>query len=138
MPGAADRMPPCLLRLLVGRRRSPLHDHFLFFGRLTTTGSVPLPVWMAHADETRNCTIENRADRESACTPWTVARPRIDCVTRCLHFAAGCTTGWVNYANERSQAALERCSQDAHEVIRLTRSKAAVWTVDDVARLIEN
>jgi len=26
---------------------------------------------------------------------------------------------------------------DAYDVIRLTRSKAAVWTVDDVARLIE-
>jgi len=43
----------------------------------------------------------------------------------------------VNYANERSQAALERSSQDAYGIIRLTRSKAAVWTVDDVARLIE-
>jgi len=43
----------------------------------------------------------------------------------------------VNYANEPSQAALERSSQDADDVIRLTRSKAAVWTVDDVARLIE-
>ena len=41
------------------------------------------------------------------------------------------------YANERSQAALERSSQDACDVIRLTRSKAAVWTVDDVARLVE-
>ena len=50
---------------------------------------------------------------------------------------AGCTTGWVNYANERSQAALERSSQDAYDVIRLTRSKAAVWTVDDVTRLID-
>jgi len=51
---------------------------------------------------------------------------------------AGCTTGWVkNYANERSQAALERSSQDACDVIRLTSSKAAVWTVDDVARLID-
>jgi len=50
---------------------------------------------------------------------------------------AGCTTGWVNYANEPSQAALERSSQDAYDVIRLTRSKAAVWTVDDVARLME-
>jgi len=49
----------------------------------------------------------------------------------------GCTTGWVNYANERSQAALERSSQDVYDVIRLTRSKAAVWTVDDVARLIK-
>jgi len=58
-------------------------------------------------------------------------------LTRCLHFTAGCTTGWVNYANESSQAALERSSQDACDVIRLTRSKAAVWTVDDVARLIE-
>jgi len=44
----------------------------------------------------------------------------------------------VNYANERSQAALERSSEDAYDVIRLTRSKAAVWTVDDVARLIES
>jgi len=43
----------------------------------------------------------------------------------------------VNCANERSQAALERSSQDAYGIIRLTRSKAAVWTVDDVARLIE-
>jgi len=43
----------------------------------------------------------------------------------------------VNYANEPSQAALERSSQDAYGVIWLTRSKAAVWTVDDVARLIE-
>jgi len=50
---------------------------------------------------------------------------------------AGCTTGWVNYANEPSQAALERSSQDADDVIRLTRSKAAVWTVDDVARSTE-
>jgi len=50
---------------------------------------------------------------------------------------AGCTTGWVNYANELSQAALERSNQDADDVIRLTRSKAAVWTADDVARLIE-
>jgi len=40
---------------------------------------------------------------------------------------------WVNYANERSQAALERSNQDAYDVIRLTRSKAAVWTADDVA-----
>jgi len=43
----------------------------------------------------------------------------------------------MNYANDTSQAALERSSQDAYDVIRLTRSKAAVWTVDDVARLIE-
>jgi len=43
----------------------------------------------------------------------------------------------VNYANERSQAALERSSQDAYGVIRLTRSNAAVWTVVDMARLIE-
>ena len=50
---------------------------------------------------------------------------------------AGCTTGWVNYANAPSQAALERSSQHAYDDIRLTRRKAAVWTVDDVARLIE-
>jgi len=49
----------------------------------------------------------------------------------------GSTTGWVNYANELSQAALERSSQDAYDVIWLMRSKAAVWTVDDVARLID-
>jgi len=48
------------------------------------------------------------------------------------------TVGWMNYANEPSQAALERPSQDAYDVkIMLTRIKAAVWTVDDVARLIE-
>ena len=40
----------------------------------------------------------------------------------CLHISAGCTTGWVNYANELSQAALERSSQDAYNVIRLTRA----------------
>ena len=43
----------------------------------------------------------------------------------------------MNYANERSRAATERSSQDTYDVIRLTRSKAAVWTVDDVARLTE-
>jgi len=43
----------------------------------------------------------------------------------------------VNCVNERSQAALERSSQDAYDIIRLTRRKAAVWTVDDVARLID-
>jgi len=43
----------------------------------------------------------------------------------------------VNYANEPSQAALERSSQDAYDAVGLTRSKAAVWTVDDVARVIE-
>ena len=35
---------------------------------------------------------------------------------------AGSTTGRVNYANESSQAALERSSQDAYDVIRLTRA----------------
>jgi len=50
---------------------------------------------------------------------------------------AGYTTGLVNYAYKSSQAALERSSQDAYDVIRLTRSKVAVWTVDDVAHLIE-
>ena len=51
---------------------------------------------------------------------------------------AGCITGFVNYANEPSQAAQapEQSTQDAYDVIRLARSKAAVWTVDDVARLI--
>jgi len=49
----------------------------------------------------------------------------------------GSTTGWVNNANELSQAALERSSQDAYDVIWLTHSKEAVWTVDDVARLID-
>ena len=39
--------------------------------------------------------------------------------------------------NEPSQVALERSSQDAYDVNALTRSKAAVWTVDDVSRLME-
>jgi len=43
----------------------------------------------------------------------------------------------VNYANEPSQTALEPASQDAFDVISLTRSKAAVWTVDDLARLVK-
>jgi len=43
----------------------------------------------------------------------------------------------VNYANEPSQAELEQSSQDTYDVIRLTRSKAAVWTINDVARSIE-
>jgi len=47
----------------------------------------------------------------------------------------GSTTSWVNY--ESNQAALDRSSQGAYDVIRLTRSKAAVWTADDMARLIE-
>ena len=46
-------------------------------------------------------------------------------LTRCLQFTAttgcmntaGCTASWVNYANEPSQAALERSSQDAYGVI---------------------
>ena len=42
----------------------------------------------------------------------------------------------MNDTDEPRQAALERSSQDAYDVIRLTHSKAAVWTVDDVARLI--
>ena len=67
----------------------------------------------------------------------TAYRPGVHNITRCLHFIAGCTTGWVNHANEPSQAALERSSHGAYDVIKLTRSKAAVWTVDDVARLVE-
>ena len=53
---------------------------------------------------------------------------------------AGCTTGWVNYANEPSQAALERSSQDAYDVTRLTRAARRLcgWTVDDVARFDRN
>jgi len=69
-------------------------------------------------------------------------------LTQCLHFTTGCTTGWVNTtgcttgwvndANEPSRASLQRSIQDAYDVIRLTHSKADVWTViDDVARLIE-
>jgi len=42
----------------------------------------------------------------------------------------------VKYANERSQAATERSSQDAYDAIRLTHSKAAVWTTDDVVHWI--
>ena len=57
-------------------------------------------------------------------------------LTLCLHFTAGSATSWVSCTNEPSQAVLERASQDAFDVIRLMHSKAAVWTVDDVARLI--
>ena len=30
-------------------------------------------------------------------------------VTRCLHFTASCTTGWVSYANEPCHASRDRC-----------------------------
>ena len=67
--------------------------------------------------------------------PTSAAKPRIFLVswlptmTDCLDLTVACTTGWVNCANEPSQ--------DAYGVIRLTHSKAAVWTVEDVARLIK-
>jgi len=54
----------------------------------------------------------------------------------CILHPTGCTTGWVKYANERSQAATERSSQDAYDAIRLTHSKAAVWTTDYVVNWI--
>jgi len=38
---------------------------------------------------------------------------------------------------EPSQAALERSSRDAYDIIRLTRSKASVWIVDDMAHFVE-
>jgi len=44
----------------------------------------------------------------------------------------------MNYANEPSQAALERFSQDAYDVIVLTRAASQLCgQLDDVARLIE-
>jgi len=55
--------------------------------------------------------------------------PATSCATSCMN-TVGCTTGWVNYANKPSQAVLELSSQDAYDVVRLTRSKAAVWTVE--------
>ena len=74
--------------------------------------------------------------RKPSCQRTRSIRPAVSIkhrlVTRCLHFTAGrttgCITGWVNYANEPSQAALERSSQDAYDAVGLTRSKAAVWT----------
>jgi len=39
-----------------------------------------------------------------------------DTVTPGYTKTAGCTTGFVNYANEPNQAALERSSQDAYDV----------------------
>ena len=46
---------------------------------------------------------------------------------------AGCTTSWMNCANESSQAALERASQDIYDV---TVSQQG-GCVDVVAHLIE-
>ena len=40
----------------------------------------------------------------------------------------------MSYANEPSQAAFERSSQDAYDVIRLTRSKADSRGLDDLVR----
>ena len=39
---------------------------------------------------------------------------------------AGCTTGWMNYANEPSQAALERASQDVYDVIELIQQSGCM------------
>jgi len=55
---------------------------------------------------------------------------------------AGCITGWINYANELSQAALKWSSHDTlgcYFVICFTSlsCKAAVWIVDDVVHLIK-
>jgi len=36
--------------------------------------------------------------------------------------AAGCTTGWKNYANEPNQAAPEQVSQDVYDAIALTHA----------------
>jgi len=44
----------------------------------------------------------------------------------------------MNYANEPSQAALERSSQDVYGVISLTPNKAAVRTVTLLIELKKN
>jgi len=91
--------------------------------------------------------VQSSTDNNRTSTNKTFTQTTPHCVTlQCLQFTAacttdcmttaGCTTGWVNYAKERSQAALERSGQDARDIIRLTRRKAVVWTVDGVARLI--
>jgi len=79
---------------------------------------------------TAGCTTGCTTSCATGCTTGCAT----DCTTSC---ATGCTTGWANYTNDSSQTALERSSQDAYDVNRLTRSKAAVWTVDDLAHLIE-
>jgi len=66
----------------------------------------------------RESSRRNIDDKTLACLS-TVKYERIYYATptRCSHFTTGCTTGGMNYANERSQAALERASQDVYGVI---------------------
>jgi len=54
---------------------------------------------------------------------WATVRSAVTVtVTLCLHFTAGCTTGCMNYANEPSQAAIERARQDDYGVIASTHA----------------
>ena len=54
---------------------------------------------------------------------WATVRSAVTVtVTLCLHFTAGCTTGCMNYANEPSQAAIERARQDDYGVIAFTHA----------------
>ena len=57
------------------------------------------------------------------CHLWATERSAVTVtVTLCLHFTAGCTTGCMNYANEPSQAAIERARQDDYGVIVFTHA----------------
>ena len=84
----------------------------------------------------RQCSVVLLCESNSCCSATWCIVVTAGCTASCMN-TAGYTTGLVNYAYKSSQAALERSSQDAYDVIRLTRSKVAVWTVDDVAHLIE-
>ena len=83
---------------------------------------------MAGSDKTRrsnatasNCVELGRAAAAAAKLSVCIAASLLGRImTRRLHFTARCTTGcitsWMNYANESSQAALERSSQDVYDV----------------------
>ena len=67
------------------------------------------------------CTQSKTLQNHGTARPVVWDMGSVGTVTRCLHFTAGCATGctngWVNYATEPRQAALERSSQDAYDVI---------------------
>ena len=51
--------------------------------------------------------------------------------------ATGCTTGWMNNANEPSQAALERASQDVCDIVPSQQDSRRCGTFDQMQYSLE-
>jgi len=60
--------------------------------------------------------LEKRLRNDPFCVECDI-KPRFSQSTLCLHFIASCTTGWVSYAKEPNQAAIERANQNIYDAI---------------------